>query len=405
MKRSLAFAALLSVAIVPGCGEEESAPEPALPRPVEPVTLSAEVFGVNGHVLRALSAGGETLALDGHLDSIAAGGLSFVRANVDWGQFEPEAPQDGEHSFDPSGTDAWVEALAEHGLRWHVIGVGASTPEWAVSPATASACGGRAPPKEPGYLAEMMQGIAARYGQGGTFWAEHPELPSLPIQNYEVWNEPNHGGFWCPTPNPTAFAEYFMQAAEAIRREDSRADVIVGGLAPFHETTASAPGIAAKTDVESFLAGMIEARPDLPGAATAIGVHAYGSPELIISDVQWYRAIVDSLGMRGTPLSLNEIGWPTDGDGIVPVAEAARTDYMAELTPVLVASNCGVDSYAPHTWVTEEADPADAEEWFGMADPETGRPYAIAKAYFELSEEILADRSLPQSQVAGTCER
>ena len=398
------WAALLAsvvTALVAGCGEDEREPPP---RPVEPITLSPETYGVNGHVLRALSAAGESALLERHLDEVEAGNLAFIRANVDWGQLEPRAPVGGVHAFDFAGADRWVSALAAHGIRWQAIGIGASTPSWAVSPSAAAAgCGGRAPPADPALVAEMMGAVAERYGRDGSFWEEHPELEALPVRDYEVWNEPNHGAFWCPAPDPARFADLFIAAAEAVRAVDPDANLITGGLAPFHDTVAASPGVAAKMDAAEFLTGMVEARPEMRQAASAIGVHTYGDPEGITSDLEWYRATLDGLGLGATPISLNEIGWPTSGTAAQAVAEGDRATYIAQLARTLVRSNCAVTAFAPHTWVTEEANPTDHEQWFGIAEPATGDPYPTARAYFDEVEAARRDRHVPAADVSAVC--
>ena len=53
------------------------------------------------------------------------------------------------------------------------------------------------------------------------------------------------------------------------------------------------------------------------------------------------------------------------------------------MTDAVVRSNCGVESFAPHTWVTGELQPTNLEDWYGIADPQTGEPYPTAQAYID----------------------
>ena len=400
MTRRLALFALLALICVAGCGEETDDDS----RPVEAFSIEREAFGVNGHVLRALSIKGDVAALNTQLASIAESEIAFVRANVDWVSFEPAAPQNAKHSFDFAGTDAWVGALAEHGIRWYAVGVGASIPAWAASPAAVGAgCGGRAPPAEPSLTASMMAAVASRYGEGGSFWKEHPELQRLPVRDYEVWNEPNHGASWCPAPSPETYAEHLLATADAVRAQDPEGRIVFGGLAPFHETTAAAAQSAAKMDAEEFLTSVFEARPELSKKLSAVAVHTYGVPELIRSDLDWFRAALDDLGMEEMPLSLNEVGWPTAGANTVPVPEAGRVRYMREVIPQAVRSNCLVSSIAPHTWITEESDPDNPEHWFGIADPLTGVPYESGAAYLEEAWIAQDERNIGADEVNALC--
>jgi polysaccharide biosynthesis protein PslG len=392
---------MLALTCVAGCGKGGADDDG---RPVRPIAIEREAFGMNGHVLRALSAAGEEDALATQLVAIAREEITFVRASVDWVAFEPEPPLGGQHQFEYGGTDAWVRALAEQGLRWYVVGVGASTPAWAALPAAVEAgCGGRAPPAEPGHTAAMMAAIAERYGRAGTFWSENPDLLELPVRDYEVWNEPNHGAFWCPAPNPAAFAEHLMEASAQVRAVDRQARIVLGGLAPFHETISSSPGVAAKMHAGEFLAAVLAAEPGLESELSAVGVHTYGEPSLILSDLAWFRSNLDAVGLESTPMHLNEVGWTTAGADVVPVPEGDRVGYMEEIVPAAIKSNCLISSIAPHTWVTEESDPLDPEDWFGLAEPGSGRPYPSGRAYGLSTRALTAERDVPADGVKSTC--
>jgi hypothetical protein len=250
----------------------------------------------------------------------------------------------------------------------------------------------------------MMGAVASRYGRGGSFWKDNPDLKELPIHTYEVWNEPNHGAFWCPAPDPAAFAEFLVQSAETVRDVDPEAEIMLGGLAPFHESVEASAGVAAKLDVGSFVRGLLDARPDLDQAVDTIGIHTYGDPTVILNDIAWYRANLDSLGLEDVPMSLNEVGWPTIGSEMtVPVPEETRAAYMEEIVPASVKANCDIVSLAPHTWVTEETDPNDPEEWFGIAAPATGSPYPSATTYFAEVAALQHSPLISASQVSPLC--
>ena len=59
-----------------------------------------------------------------------------------------------------------------------------------------------------------------RYGPNGSFWAEHPELPRLPIRAWQIWNEQNSPTFYAPKPNVRAYAELLAAAHDAIAARD-----------------------------------------------------------------------------------------------------------------------------------------------------------------------------------------
>lgn len=389
-------AALCALALVlgsGGCGADDG---PTLPeRKFEPA-VPAGFFGINGQGLRPLAEDGELELLDANLGEIAAGGVEFVRANIDWPRLEPNAPGPNGRAYEFAGLDAWVEALARHGLTWAPAVMGVPTPRWAVDPAAAKVCGLRAFPARTGDYAALARTLAARYGREGDFWEENPDVPYHPVTHYELWNEPNLGSFWCPVPDPVAYAALADGGADAILAIDPDATLVLGGLANFHKTDVTGPGDA-RYATAAFLRRMLAARPGLARKLDVIGVHAYGArPAGALRGLARQRAAVDAAGLAGKPLAYNEVGWYTRGLGATPpVDEDERAEYLAEVTAAVARSECGVVAFAPHTWRTREQDPLDIEDWYGIADPETGEPYPTARAY--LREALLFEGRGPEA--------
>ena len=348
-----------------GCGGDE---------PGEAV-LPSEAFGVNAQSLQRLPSVGRADEMRLHLDSIAELGFDFVRSNLDWRMIEPV-----EGRFDWRTTDAWVAALAERGLRWQPTVMGTPTPSWALDrSAVATGCGFRSPPSQPADYAALLAELARRYGRGGRFWAERPELPDEPIEGYELWNEPNHHFFWCPRPDPEAWAALALAGARAIHAVDSDAHVLSGGLAGFRESEGTPPHYLAP---DEFLRRALAAEPALPDEIDRVAVHPYGpGPAQVARTLARFRAIVDATPLRGKPLSVNEFGWATSGTRPAVAPEPERAAFVALLTPAIAASSCGVEELALHTWASPELSPANTEHWFGVADPVTAEPYPTALAY------------------------
>lgn len=346
--------------------------------------LPAGYFGVAGHVLGQMAGDGELGLLDRHLGAVAGVGATFVRADVAWPRVQPEPPQPGAGGYDFSEHDALTGALARHGLRWYPVAVG--TPGWAVAPERlAAGCSTSAPPADPEAFAELMAAVARRYGRSGSFWREHPRLPYRPVVEYELWNEPNLAGFWCPAPEPAAYAELVARAAPRIRAIDPGATIVLGGLAPFDEDDAAQAATGVPLAVPDFLEQAVASRPDLPELVDAVGVHLYApDAAAAIERLAWFRSTLDAAGFAGTPISVNEVGWPTQGQGgFVNLTEEQRASSLRAVTRATALSGCRVESFAPHTWTTPEADPADQEDWFGIADPATAAPYPTALAFAE----------------------
>lgn len=366
------------------------------------VRIPSGYYGVAGHVLRQMANEGRFRQLDDHVAAIERLGISFVRANVDWPQIEPRPPAGG-HDYDFGVLDTWVATLARHGLRWYAVGVG--TPTWAGDArALATGCSTLSPPARAADFAAVMAAVADRYGRDGTFWAERPELTYRPVVEYEVWNEPNLGGFWCPAPEPARYAELVLAASGAIHTVDSDAQVIFGGLAPSgSDQTATDQGRAAMGAAD-FLATAVASRDELRGAIELLGAHAYGSPEAILRQVRGYRLAAERAGLASVPLSVNESGWTTNGTGsFAVVTEEQRARLMAQVAREITTSDCRVASFAPHSWVTEEADVTDQEDWFGIADPASGRPYRTALAYGDVIAGLPPGTELASEGLDAVC--
>src|SRR5206468_6149716 len=86
--------------------------------------------------------------------------------------------------IDWSIPDRVVGTLALHGVRTDALFVG--TPGWVTDLGTALGCGPRAYPADVGAWSRFVGAAVARYGRDGSFWPEHPSIPRLPIETWEV---------------------------------------------------------------------------------------------------------------------------------------------------------------------------------------------------------------------------
>jgi exo-beta-1,3-glucanase (GH17 family) len=141
------------------------------------------------------------------------------------------------------------------------------------------------------------------------------------------------------------------------------------------------------------MAAVLDAEPALRSRMDVIGVHAYGADAgEALSELAAFADRMAEVGLGDIPISWNELGWPTDGSelGIPLISDETRARYLREIAESDLRA-CGVVSLAPHTWVSFEEDEGDTEDWFGIADPETARPYESALAY----REAIASKQRP----------
>jgi hypothetical protein len=337
-----------------------------------------EYFGVNAQFLfTSLLAP----AWPRHLEAMRKDGIRVVRYDALWEHAEPSPPVGGTHRYDWVRFDLVAAALARARLRWEPI-IDYSAP-WAgvVKGARTSA------PRSQRDFAAYARAFAERYGKGGEFWRAHPELPSLPVKTYEIWNEPNY--LWQPRPDPAAYADLYLSSRRAILSADSDAQVIVGGLT---------------TRGTRFLRSMYKVRPQLRGQVDAVGFHPYGFPrdpvEAVLHRVGTLRRVLDSVGERTVPIEITEIGWTTSG-AYGAISDRQRAANFRRLLERLTHSRCRVRRVIAHTWMTAEGDPRDREQWFGLYHPNAS-PTLAGRAYGESIHELDRDDSADLDGLSGT---
>jgi hypothetical protein len=336
-------------------GPTAAAPAPALPAP------RGQAFGVNVNRLfndRTYTTG----QISGQLAALRATGATVARSDAFWEAAEPRAPVAGQHRYDWSFDDQVAGALAAHGLTW--LPIIDYTAPWAQTVPGQD----HSPPRSDADYAAYAGAFAARYCSGGAFWRAHPELDPRPVTSLEIWNEPDNPEFWAPRPDPAAYAQLYEAARTAIDAARPGIRVLVGGL----------------TDPAAFLPAMVQASPALRAGVDGVAVHPYGAPGVVVSRVRGARATLVRLGMAGVPLYITEFGWTTQPPGAIAYTPAGRRP--AEIDGVLTTLGhlrCGLAAALLYTWVTPQRNPADAQDWYGIAnpsDPAAGTPDAAAFA-------------------------
>jgi hypothetical protein len=341
----------------------------------------AELYGVTANGIMDLPPEDR----DRHLVAVAAGGLRVLRLDAAWVGAEPEPPDpvSGEHRYRWERYDEIAAAFARHGLRWYPI-LDYST-EWS----------GRiagdvmSPPADPAQFAAYARAFAARYGESGAFWDEHPELPRLPVAAYEIWNEPNAEMFWRGQATaPEDYADLYAAARRAIRDVDARTPVVTGGLLD-----------ANATDPNLFVRRMVRHRPELAREIDAVGYHPYQqSYDGARGGLERIRATLDAAGLRSVPLEVTEIGATTAW-----VSEATRAEMIARLARDVADPALRVTRYMPFTWLASEHSerheprPQDFEHFWGMVRRD-GTPLPTATAYLAA---VHAATSAPVAQASA----
>jgi hypothetical protein len=286
--------------------------------------------------------------INAQLAAVRATGATVARSDALWEAAEPRAPVGEVHHYVWTFDDQIAGSLAAQGLTW--LPIIDYTASWAESISGQD----HSPPRSDAEYAAYAAAFAARYGPGGAFWRAHPGIAPTPVTTIEIWNEPDNAQFWPPTPNAAAYAALYLAARTAIDAVSPQIRVIVGGL----------------TDPAAFLPAMVQAEPELAGHVDGVAIHPYGRPAVVVAKVRTARATLDGLGMASVPLYVTEFGWTTDPPTAPDYAPAAQrpADILAALT-ALGHLNCGIAAALLYTWVTPQRDPADSQDWYGIANP------------------------------------
>jgi hypothetical protein len=227
------------------------------------------------------------------------------RFMLNWGGVQRR----GEDEYDWAGTDRLIGALASHGVR--PVPVLWGNPGWVYgSPARPPL----ARPQDAQAWRNFLGAAVDRYGPGGTFWATRyrqlygANAAPLPIEAWQVWNEPNLSKFFAPYPSPTEYAQLLRISHNAIKGQDPNAQIVLAGMPGYGDVTAW-----------QFLYGLYGV-PGIKRYFDAAALHPYARDlALYKRQIQRFRTVMKNHGDRATPLWITEIAWgsaPPDRYGI-----------------------------------------------------------------------------------------
>lgn len=302
----------------------------------------------------------DSLPWDPYLAAMARDGMDVARTDAAWSEAQPAGAGT---PYDWTVSDRIAGSLARHGIRW--LPVVDLTPDWAKAapnarPGCEAIIGRYLPPRADAFgdYAAFAGALAARYGEGGSFWAAHPELPAHPIRAYEIWNEPNVDAYWNNAPDPESYRDLYDQARAAIVAADPSARVLVGGVV-WGGSVDCVPGTPNG-------APWLQQLASVPGwEADGVAMHPYGgSAPSVVANVRALRRGLVAAGRPDLALEQTELGWalrPTDAPPGSQAAtsatwydEPARAGNYTIITDTLRGSDCPGDDFIGYAVVERE---------------------------------------------------
>jgi hypothetical protein len=346
------------------------APSTGVPRSVADVTCPSQPAARTRVAERAGFAEGSSIggrspdALQREIAGIAATGARYLRLDFDW-SFIGRDPG----TLDWSVVDRIVDAA--HSCTLDVLGLLAYTPAWARPARTSD----HQPPSDNATFAAFARAAVERYAPRG-------------VHAWEVWNEPNLGGFWSPKPDPAAYTALLSATYDAVKATDPGATVVTGGLSPA-PNDADGSSIAPVT----FLEGIYRAGGR--GHFDAVGHHPSNYPHLPLYPVDDYNEnafagvtprlhdVMTKRGDGGKKIWGTEMGAPT--------ALGNSVDYLAEyLTEAYKAWNRW--SYTGplfwYSYLDAGTDPNNREDNFGLVRAD----FTAKDPAFEAFKRAMASR-------------
>jgi hypothetical protein len=235
---------------------------------------------------------------------IGSAGIGTFRTVIDWGAVEPTR---GARSWDYY--DSIFERAARGGVR--VLPVLTGPPYFGK--------GYKLPPRSRASrarFAAFARDAVRRYGPGGEFWSAHPELRAIPPTAWQIWNEPNFPVYWGGRPNPAQYVALLKECYRAVKGQDPRAKVVLGGL----------PETALGVGMVPYLRGVYAVR-GAKRAFDAVAIHPYARDwRGVLGAVTRVRALMRSSGDGRTALWITETGWASGG----PVSARTRAFRTTE---------------------------------------------------------------------------
>lgn len=299
-----------------GCGDDgaaNSGDRATLTSPAPPTTARPEYVGMVASELLPQPASEQARTLKAQ----AAAGVGMLRQTFRWDEIEPRK---GDFAFGMH--DGLVGEAAKAGITILPI-VFAVRPGEEAEPkkgvrVTATTT---MPPRDMATFAQYATLLVKRYGRGGTFWTEHPEVPARPMTAWQIWNEPNIKPYWGGRPNPAEYTEMLKVTSTAIRAVDPKAEIVTGGI-PDSEQGIPLP------DYLKLLAAA-----GAKGSFDTLAVHPYSKTvDGVISRTEDARNLLDRNGFTGVAVWITEVGWATDGPGSKFSVTAGRQGQLvAEL--------------------------------------------------------------------------
>jgi hypothetical protein len=216
-------------------------------------------------------------------------------------------------------------------------------------------------------MAVFVRAFALRYGPSGSFWAQNPSLPYLPVTSFEIGNEPNATPDptlppnWAQTEGPVGYALVYEAARNALHLVDPTGKAIVAGMLDSGMTG---------------LAGALRYYAAI-GPMDAVGFHPYNYfLSSMEADTSALRQWLSSHGHRTVPIDINEF----DSMDAMSTNVSAWGRQIADFTQwALCTPGLGVENILPFWWGATPQAGQPSFPWYSLTDANgTATPFGTS---------------------------
>lgn len=237
------------------------------------------------------------LALEAQFGLMARSGVESVRVTPAWYALEGSPG-----AYDFTTLDRIVAAASRRRIATLINPT--ATPPW-ISSRPNSPESSRFPPRSPAPYAELMRQLVLRYGPSGTFWAQNPGIPRVPVRQWQIWNEQNAPWHWQQRRWAPGYTALLKAAYRAIKGVDRGATVIAGSVV-------AAPGRSQWGAVRQLYRARAKRWFD------ALSVHPFTNNERSVSGtmnqlleiIRRVRAETRRRRDSRVPIMITELSWP-----------------------------------------------------------------------------------------------
>ena len=223
-------------------------------------------------------------------------GVGYIRQTFTWAQIETRR-----NAYRWGQYDDFVRVAALNDM--HVLPVLFDPPKFRSSKPKKHAQHGTYFPKKVSDLGVFGAAVAKRYGPNGTYWAENPDVPKLPITAYQIWNEPNLKAYSPPKPSAKKYVQMLKAVKPRIRAVDPAAEIVTGGLPDSR---------LSKPNLFKFITQMYKA--GAKGSFDTMGINPYAtSASGMISKLKKIRGIMNRYRDSSSSIWVTELGWSDVG--------------------------------------------------------------------------------------------